>query len=111
MMSICLLVLTTAWRAIGSQASGWLNLLGLLVAIKDTSLTWHLLDALTMNILNASDVVGHIGVVVVPVVNDALSVQVIAIDLGDHSLVDVLMVSVLSNYGLNIIIKCIHISN
>ena len=79
-----------------TNASGWLNSLGLLIVVEDTSLTGNVLDSLTVDVVDSGDVVCDIGVVLVLVCDDSLCVQVVSVDCCDDGLV-VLMMDVVLN--------------
>ena len=103
--------LQTAWLTVGSQASGWLDLLGLLVVVEDTSLTWDELDALLVDIVDLGDVVGDVCVELVLVGDDSLCVQVVAVDLCDDGLVELCVVVVLSDNGLQVLVEGVDLSD
>ena len=102
--------LQTAWLTVGSQTSGWLDSLGLLIVVEDASLAGDVLDSLTVDVVDSGDVVGDVCVVLVLVGDDSLGVQVVAVDGGDDVLVVCGVVVVLSDDGLDILIECVDLS-
>ena len=97
----------STWSAISSQASGWLNNLGLLVVVDDSSLAWNVFDDLTVDVVDLGHVVGDVQVVEVLVGHDSLCVQVVAVDLGDNGLVELCVVVVLSDDCLQVGVLCL----
>ena len=90
-----------------SQTSSWLDLLRLLEVIKHSRLALHVLHSLSVNVVHLDHIVCHICIIVVLVGDDALRVQVIAVDCGDHSLIERCVVVVLSHHCLLVGIICL----
>ena len=85
-----------------TNAFGWLNSLGLLIVVEDSSLTLDVLNASSVDVIDLDNVVGNIGVVLVVVVDDALNVLVVSVNLGDNGLVECGAVVVLSDESLQV---------
>ena len=93
---------SVAWTTIGSQASGWLDCLCLLVIIEDSSLASNVLDSLLVDVVDSCDVVCNVCVVLVLVCDDSLCVQVVSVDCCDDVLVKCCVVVVLSDDCLQV---------
>ena len=95
---------------LATNASGWLNCLGLLVVVEDSSLASDVLNTLSVDVVDSCDVVCDVCVVLVLVCDDSLCVQVVAVDCCDDVLVECGVMVVLSDNSLDILIECVDLS-
>lgn len=111
------LVAALVARRVGGGGGGGDNTLGrldglrLLVVIENSLFSFNILDALMMDVVDANDVVGQIGVVVVLIRHDSLRVPVVAVDIGNNCTVVSVVVVVLAQNGLSIIVVKFNISH